>query len=123
MGRGLRERGCTGAVSLVALAVATGADTPTREAVAPLLRGRLGRDFLFVAECASTQRLLEPAAPEGAVVVTDHQTDGRGGRPWSPTTRPTDGAGWAAAGRRRRGRACCSLYRCGRGSRASGCRN
>ena len=45
------------------------ADTPTREAVVPLLRGRLGREYLFVAECASTQRLLAPDAPEGAIAV------------------------------------------------------
>lgn len=64
--------------------MATGADTPTREAVAPLLRGRLGRDYRFVPECASTQRLLEPGAPEGAVVATDFQSEGRGrlGRRW-----------------------------------------
>jgi BirA family biotin operon repressor/biotin-[acetyl-CoA-carboxylase] ligase len=64
--------------------VATGADTPTREAVAPLLSGRLGREYLFVPECASTQRLLEPGAPEGAVAVTDFQSEGRGrlGRRW-----------------------------------------
>lgn len=51
--------------------------------VAPVLRGRFGRPFTFVARCASTQRLLE-GAPEGAVVATDEQTEGRGrlGRSW-----------------------------------------
>src|SRR4029079_1140972 len=59
-------------------------DTPTREAVAPLLRGRFGHEYLFVAECASTQRLLAVDAPEGAVAVTDFQSEGRGrlGRRW-----------------------------------------
>jgi BirA family transcriptional regulator, biotin operon repressor / biotin---[acetyl-CoA-carboxylase] ligase len=51
--------------------------------VVPLLRGRFGRPFTFVERCASTQRLLE-GAPEGAVVATDEQTEGRGrlGRSW-----------------------------------------
>jgi BirA family biotin operon repressor/biotin-[acetyl-CoA-carboxylase] ligase len=54
------------------------------EAVEPLLRGRLGRPYRFVEECASTQRLLDPDAPEGATVAADHQTHGRGrlGRVW-----------------------------------------
>ena len=64
--------------------VTTAFDTPTREAVTPLLRGRFGREYLYISECASTQRLLEPGAPEGAVVVTDFQAEGRGrlGRRW-----------------------------------------
>ena len=51
--------------------------------VRPLLRGRFGRPFTFVERCPSTQRLLE-GAPEGAVVATDDQTEGRGrlGRSW-----------------------------------------
>src|SRR5437763_9803694 len=59
-------------------------DTPTREAVVPRLRGRLGRDYLYVASTPSTQRLLPPEAPEGAVAVADEQTEGRGrlGRRW-----------------------------------------
>jgi BirA family biotin operon repressor/biotin-[acetyl-CoA-carboxylase] ligase len=54
------------------------------ETVEPLLRGRLGRPYRFVAECESTQRLIEDDDPEGAVVATDHQTRGRGrlGRVW-----------------------------------------
>jgi BirA family transcriptional regulator, biotin operon repressor / biotin---[acetyl-CoA-carboxylase] ligase len=54
------------------------------EAVEPLLRGRLGRPYRFVAECASTQRLLGEDDPEGATVAADHQTEGRGrlGRSW-----------------------------------------
>ncbi|HKN62918.1 MAG TPA: biotin--[acetyl-CoA-carboxylase] ligase [Gaiellaceae bacterium] len=52
--------------------------------VEPLLRGRLGRPYRFVEECASTQRLLAPHEPEGATVATDLQTEGRGrlGRRW-----------------------------------------
>src|SRR6266540_7219636 len=51
--------------------------------VVPLLRGRFGKPFTFVERCASTQRLLD-GAPEGAVVATDEQTEGRGrlGRSW-----------------------------------------
>jgi len=54
------------------------------EVVEPLLRGRLGRPYRFVEECASTQRLLDPDAPEGVTVTTDLQTHGRGrlGRVW-----------------------------------------
>jgi BirA family biotin operon repressor/biotin-[acetyl-CoA-carboxylase] ligase len=52
-------------------------------AVQPLLRGRFGRDYRFVARTASTQRLLEDAH-EGAVAAADEQTEGRGrlGRSW-----------------------------------------
>ena len=59
-------------------------DTPTREAVVPRLRGRFGREYLYVASTPSTQRLLAPDAPEGAVAVADAQTEGRGrlGRHW-----------------------------------------
>lgn len=54
------------------------------ELVLPLLRGRLGRPYRFVAECESTQKLLGVAEQEGSVVATDHQTGGRGrlGRVW-----------------------------------------
>jgi BirA family biotin operon repressor/biotin-[acetyl-CoA-carboxylase] ligase len=56
----------------------------TPELVMPLLRGRLGKPYRFVATCASTQRLLGDDDPEGSIVVTDHQTQGRGrlGRAW-----------------------------------------
>ena len=52
--------------------------------VEPLLQGRLGRQYRFVEECASTQRLLDPDEAEGTVVATDLQTQGRGrlGRTW-----------------------------------------
>ncbi|HEY8703436.1 MAG TPA: biotin--[acetyl-CoA-carboxylase] ligase [Gaiellaceae bacterium] len=57
------------------------------ELVAPLLHGRLGTPYRFVAACASTQRLLGEDDPEGTAVVTDHQTRGRGrlGRIWEDT--------------------------------------
>jgi BirA family biotin operon repressor/biotin-[acetyl-CoA-carboxylase] ligase len=56
----------------------------TPEIVEPLLTGRLGRPYRFAAECASTQRLLGEDEPEGTLVATDHQTEGRGrlGRVW-----------------------------------------
>jgi BirA family biotin operon repressor/biotin-[acetyl-CoA-carboxylase] ligase len=59
-------------------------DSPTREAVVPRLRGRFGREYLYVESCPSTQRLLAPSAAEGAVAVADEQTEGRGrlGRRW-----------------------------------------
>jgi BirA family biotin operon repressor/biotin-[acetyl-CoA-carboxylase] ligase len=52
--------------------------------VEPLLQGRLGRPYRFVAECASTQRLLGGGEAEGTTVATDLQTHGRGrlGRTW-----------------------------------------
>jgi len=55
------------------------------EQVVPLLRGRLGHPYRFVQTCPSTQRLLGENDPEGAVVVADEQTEGRGrlGRSWS----------------------------------------
>lgn len=59
-------------------------DPPLAAAVVPRLRGRFGRDYRFLTRCASTQRLLPPDAPEGAVAVADEQTAGRGrlGRDW-----------------------------------------
>jgi BirA family biotin operon repressor/biotin-[acetyl-CoA-carboxylase] ligase len=54
------------------------------EDVVPRLRGRLGHPYRFVESCPSTQRLLADDDPEGAVVVADVQTEGRGrlGRRW-----------------------------------------
>jgi BirA family biotin operon repressor/biotin-[acetyl-CoA-carboxylase] ligase len=54
------------------------------QAVLPLLRGRFGRPYEHVASTPSTQLLLPPEAPEGAVVTADEQTAGRGrlGRRW-----------------------------------------
>jgi BirA family biotin operon repressor/biotin-[acetyl-CoA-carboxylase] ligase len=56
----------------------------TPETVLPLLRGRLGTPYRFVESCTSTQRLLGEDEPEGATVVADVQTAGRGrlGRTW-----------------------------------------
>jgi BirA family biotin operon repressor/biotin-[acetyl-CoA-carboxylase] ligase len=57
----------------------------SREAVSPLLRGRFGRErYVYEEVTASTQRLLEPQDPEGAVAATEEQTEGRGrlGREW-----------------------------------------
>jgi BirA family biotin operon repressor/biotin-[acetyl-CoA-carboxylase] ligase len=58
-------------------------DFLTPEAVAPLLRGRFGRDYRYVERTESTQRLLDDAT-EGSVAVAEEQTEGRGrlGRTW-----------------------------------------
>ena len=54
------------------------------ETVVPRLRGRFGRPYLYVEVTPSTQRLLGEEHHEGAVVVTEEQTEGRGrlGRRW-----------------------------------------
>jgi BirA family biotin operon repressor/biotin-[acetyl-CoA-carboxylase] ligase len=59
-------------------------DSLAREDVVPRFRGRFGRDYTYVESTASTQLLLAPDAAEGAVVVADEQTEGRGrlGRRW-----------------------------------------
>ena len=59
-------------------------DTPTPEAVVQRLQGRFGHEYTYVESTPSTQRLLSPDAPEGAVAVADKQTEGRGrlGRSW-----------------------------------------
>jgi BirA family biotin operon repressor/biotin-[acetyl-CoA-carboxylase] ligase len=56
----------------------------TPASVEPLLHGRLGRPFRFLAECPSTQREIDGDEAEGTTVATDHQTHGRGrlGRTW-----------------------------------------
>jgi BirA family biotin operon repressor/biotin-[acetyl-CoA-carboxylase] ligase len=56
----------------------------TPEAVLPRLRGRFGRPYEHVVSTPSTQLLLPADAPEGALVVAEEQTAGRGrlGRPW-----------------------------------------
>ena len=58
------------------------------EVVEPLLHGRLGTPYRFVASCPSTQRLIGEDDREGTTVATDHQTQGRGrlGRVWEDTT-------------------------------------
>jgi BirA family transcriptional regulator, biotin operon repressor / biotin---[acetyl-CoA-carboxylase] ligase len=59
-------------------------DSLAREAVVPRLRGTYGEPYTYIPTVPSTQVLLAPNAPEGAVVVTDEQTAGRGrlGRRW-----------------------------------------
>jgi BirA family transcriptional regulator, biotin operon repressor / biotin---[acetyl-CoA-carboxylase] ligase len=59
-------------------------DALTLDVVGPLLRGRLGHPYLYSRRTASTQRMLDPDAPEGAVAVAEEQTEGRGrlGRTW-----------------------------------------
>ena len=59
-------------------------DSLRPETVEPLLQGRFGRPYRFFQRCESTQRELPPDVPEGAVVVAEEQTGGRGrlGRPW-----------------------------------------
>ncbi|HET9673354.1 MAG TPA: biotin--[acetyl-CoA-carboxylase] ligase [Gaiellaceae bacterium] len=60
------------------------ADPLGSDVVLPRLRGRFGREYIFVERCESTQRLLPEDAAEGAVAATDEQTAGRGrlGREW-----------------------------------------
>jgi len=54
------------------------------EDVLPRLRGRLGRPYEHLGSTPSTQLLLPADAPEGALVVAEKQTAGRGrlGRRW-----------------------------------------
>jgi BirA family biotin operon repressor/biotin-[acetyl-CoA-carboxylase] ligase len=78
MGRALRPSGCT-----TGLVYGVRSDLDPL-VVRPLLRGRLGTPYRFVATCPSTQRLLRDDDPEGALAVADEQTRGRGrlGRRW-----------------------------------------
>ena len=59
-------------------------DSLSPEAVEPRLRGRLGRPYRYVESTPSTQLLLLPEAPEGALVAAGEQSAGRGrlGRRW-----------------------------------------
>src|SRR5262245_20240580 len=54
------------------------------ETVVPRLRGRFGHPYVFAERCPSTQRLLGDEHSEGAVALTEEQTEGRGrlGRSW-----------------------------------------
>jgi len=57
----------------------------TADRIAPLLRGRFGRPYLWSETYTSTQDVLrDTGLPEGALAVTEHQTAGRGraGRQW-----------------------------------------
>jgi BirA family biotin operon repressor/biotin-[acetyl-CoA-carboxylase] ligase len=59
-------------------------DSLAPDAVVPRLRGRFAQVYTYVESAPSTQLLLTPSAPEGAVVVAEEQTAGRGrlGRRW-----------------------------------------
>ena len=60
-------------------------DSLAPDAVRPLLNGRFGQDvYRYEVRCPSTQRLLKPDDPEGAVAVAEEQSEGRGrlGRTW-----------------------------------------
>jgi BirA family biotin operon repressor/biotin-[acetyl-CoA-carboxylase] ligase len=59
-------------------------DSLAPDAVLPRLRGRFGRNYRYVDSTPSTQLLLQPGDPEGAVVAAGEQTAGRGrlGRRW-----------------------------------------
>ena len=60
------------------------ADSLAPDAVRPLLRGRFGRVYRYAEVTPSTQRMLGEDSAEGAVAVTEEQTEGRGrlGRRW-----------------------------------------
>ena len=60
------------------------ADSLAPDAVRPLLRGRFGKVYRYAEVTASTQRMLGEDRAEGAVAVTEEQTEGRGrlGRRW-----------------------------------------
>jgi BirA family transcriptional regulator, biotin operon repressor / biotin---[acetyl-CoA-carboxylase] ligase len=54
------------------------------DSVVPRLRGRFGHPYLYAEVCPSTQRMLTDEHSEGAVALTEKQTEGRGrlGRSW-----------------------------------------
>jgi BirA family transcriptional regulator, biotin operon repressor / biotin---[acetyl-CoA-carboxylase] ligase len=60
------------------------ADSLAPAVVEPLLGGRFGHPYHYEEECESTQKLVDPNLEEGAAVVCDVQTAGRGrqGRSW-----------------------------------------
>lgn len=60
------------------------ADSLAQDAVRPLLRGRFGKVYRYAEVTVSTQRMLGEDSAEGAVAVTEEQTEGRGrlGRRW-----------------------------------------
>lgn len=59
-------------------------DSLAPDAVEPFLRGRFGHTYRYAEIAASTQRMLAEDEAEGAIAVTEHQTEGRGrlGRRW-----------------------------------------
>jgi BirA family biotin operon repressor/biotin-[acetyl-CoA-carboxylase] ligase len=60
------------------------ADSLAPDAVRPLLRGRFGKVYRYAEVTPSTQRMLGEDSAEGAIAVTEEQTEGRGrlGRRW-----------------------------------------
>ena len=63
-------------------------DSLVPDAVAPYVRGRFGKPYVYEPECESTQLLLLGSGlPEGATAATEHQTGGKGrhGRVWEDT--------------------------------------
>ncbi len=60
------------------------ADSLAPDGVNPLLRGRFGRVYRYAEVAPSTQRMVADADGEGAVAVSEEQTEGRGrlGRSW-----------------------------------------
>jgi len=60
------------------------ADSLAPDAVRPLLRGRFGKVYRYAEVTPSTQRMLGEDSVEGAIAVTEEQTEGRGrlGRRW-----------------------------------------
>ena len=54
------------------------------DSVVPRLRGRFGHPYVYAEVCPSTQRMLTDEHSEGAVALTEEQTEGRGrlGRSW-----------------------------------------
>jgi BirA family biotin operon repressor/biotin-[acetyl-CoA-carboxylase] ligase len=71
-----------------ALGVRVEPGTPLPQLLEPLLRGSFGRPYRYLGHATSTQDVLrqwaEEGAPEGAVVLAERQSAGRGrmGRPW-----------------------------------------
>ncbi|RIH83678.1 Bifunctional ligase/repressor BirA [Calidithermus terrae] len=71
-----------------ALGVRVAPGTPLPHLLAPRLRGSFGQPYRYLGHTTSTQdelrRWAEEGAPEGAVVLAERQTAGRGrmGRPW-----------------------------------------
>ena len=65
------------------------ADSLAPAAVQPHLAGRFGHVYRYAELHPSTQRLLEPGDPEGAVAVAEEQSEGRGrlGRSWQAPAR------------------------------------
>jgi len=63
-------------------------DSLEPETLLQRLRGRLGRPYEHLGTTPSTQLLLGPDAPEGALVTAEEQTAGRGrlGRRWLAPT-------------------------------------